>query len=157
MRRGRLLNDRGRGHRAPCLRILHRPLEDGPHVLGLKELQREELVLAEGAEYGLGLPSVRDHDDGPPEFAKHGLRLLLDVPGALASTSGPRVRLRTADSDYQRRFSPHLSRWLGGAGIGSAGSVALSAMKVLSSPSLILILPRSLPSLPSLTLPVPLT
>src|SRR5206468_4727349 len=40
---------------------------------------------------------------------------------------------------------------------GSELSLALSAMKVLSSPSLILMRPRSLPSLPSLTLPLPLT
>lgn len=36
------------------------------------------------------------------------------------------------------------------------GSVDLSAMKVLSSPSLILIRPWSLPSLPIFTIPVPM-
>ena len=49
----------------------------------------------------------------------------------------------------------HLSRWLGGSGMGFFGAVAFSAVNVLESPSWILIRPRRQPSLPSLAEPVP--
>ena len=61
---------------------------------------------------------------------------------------------RSSCAHYHRR---HLSRYDRGSEIGSSGSSALSAKNVLSSPFLILILPLSRPSLPSLTLPVPET
>jgi hypothetical protein len=62
------------------------------------------------------------------------------------------VRARSSHIYYLRR---HLSRKLGGSWIGSSGSSALCATKVLSSPPLIRILPTSRPSLRSFTLPVP--
>src|SRR6185369_16535434 len=82
---------------------------------------------------------------------------------SLSSSSGRRDRhrrLTPRPSSRRTSRSPHhlrrhLSRWDGGSGIGAAGSSVRSARNVESSPSLILIVPVSRPSLPSRARPVP--